>query len=62
MSKGEIAFMLLWVILAVFTFVYSFTLTFMAMIFELIFSCINIVAATLFIIACIKQLKGKNNV
>ena len=62
MSKGEVAFMLLWVILAVFTFVYSFTLLLTAMILELIFSCINIVAATLFIITWIKQLKGKNNV
>ena len=56
MSKGEVAFMLLWVILAVFTFVYSFTLPLMAMILELMFSCINIVASTLFIITWIKQL------
>ena len=62
MSKGEVAFMLLWVILAVFTFVYSFTLPLTAMILELMFSCINIVASTLFIITWIKQLKGKNNV
>ena len=62
MSKGEVAFMLLWVILAVFTFVYSFTLPLVAMILELMFSCINIVASTLFIITWIKQLKGKNNV
>lgn len=62
MSKGEVAFMLLWVILAVFTFVYSFTLPLTAMILELMFSCINIVASILFIITWIKQLKGKNNV
>ena len=62
MSKGEVAFMLLWVILAVFTFVYSFTLTFIPMIIEIMFGCINMVASTLFIITWIKQLKGKNNV
>lgn len=59
MSKGEVAFMLLWVVLAIFTFVYSFTLPLIPMIIEIMFSSINIVVSTLFIITWIKQLRGK---